>query len=73
MKFDVIPLTFHLDIPADLANAVQNAKDDAAVYQIGIEWAINQSRELMKHGVPALHYFSVGRTENVREIAKAVF
>ena len=70
---EVIPLTFHLDIPSDLANAVQNAKDDAAVYQIGIEWDVNQSRELMKHGVPALHYFSVGRTENVREIAKTVF
>ncbi|MBO7143177.1 MAG: methylenetetrahydrofolate reductase [Bacteroidales bacterium] len=70
---NVIPLTFHLDIPAELANAVQKAKDDSEVYQIGIEWAINQSKELMKHGVPALHYFSVGRTENVREIAKAVF
>ncbi|MCQ2973753.1 MAG: methylenetetrahydrofolate reductase [Bacteroidales bacterium] len=70
---EIIPQVFSLDMPMDLVNAVNSAKDDSAVYQIGIEWAIQQSKELIQHGVPAVHYFSVGRTENVREIAKAVF
>jgi len=68
-----IPQIFSLDMPSDLVKECMKAKDDSEIYQIGIEWCINQSKELIAHGVPAVHYFSVGRTENVREIAKAVF
>lgn len=69
----VIPQVFNIDLPTTLVKEVLAAKDDKAIYQIGIEWCIAQSRELIAHGVPVVHYFSVGRTENVREVAKAVF
>ena len=68
-----IPQVFAIDLPSDLVNACLKAKDDKEVYQIGIEWTIEQSKSLIAHGCPAVHYFSVGRTENVREVAKAVF
>lgn len=68
-----IPQVFSIDLPTELVEECRKAKDDASIYQIGIEWTIQQSRELIAHGVPAVHYFSVGRTENVREVAKALF
>jgi len=68
-----IPQVFNIDLPSDLVSECLKAKDDKDIYQIGIEWTIWQSKELIKHGCPAVHYFSVGRTENVREVAKAVF
>jgi methylenetetrahydrofolate reductase (NADPH) len=40
---------------------------------VGIEWSIRQSEELVRFGVPVLHYFSVGISENIRQIAKAIF
>ncbi|MBQ5403066.1 MAG: methylenetetrahydrofolate reductase [Bacteroidales bacterium] len=68
-----IPQVFNIDLPSDLVSACLKAKDDSEIYKIGIEWTIQQSRDLIAHKVPCVHYFSVGRTENVREVAKAVF
>ena len=42
-------------------------------YQVGIEWAIEQSRELLANGAPAIHYYTMAKTDNVRQIVKAVF
>jgi methylenetetrahydrofolate reductase (NADPH) len=64
---------FHIDIPDDLANAVENCADDKAVKRLGIEWAIQQSKELKAAGVPCLHYYTMSRSEATIEIAKAVF
>lgn len=68
-----IPQVFNIDIPSDLAKACYKAKDDAQIYQIGIEWTTQQARELIAHGVPTVHFFSVGKTDNIREIAKAIY
>ena len=45
----------------------------AEVRKLGVEWCIEQSRELMKFGVPCLHYYSMGKSEAVRQIASALF
>ncbi|MBQ9212548.1 MAG: methylenetetrahydrofolate reductase [Bacteroidales bacterium] len=68
-----IPQVFNIDLPSDLVLECMKAKNDDEIYRIGVEWTISQSKELISHGVPAVHYFSVGKTENVREVAKAVF
>ena len=47
--------------------------DNEAVRQVGIEWCLNQSRELMAHGVPCLHYYSMGKAESIRKVAKELF
>ena len=57
----------------DLVMAVVKAKDNAAVRQIGIEWCIQQSKELMQAGVPVLHYYSMGKSDNIVKIAGEVF
>jgi methylenetetrahydrofolate reductase (NADPH) len=64
---------FHIDIPEDLANEAEKCKDDKAVKRLGIEWAIQQSKELKAARVPCLHYYTMSRSEATIEIAKAVF
>jgi methylenetetrahydrofolate reductase (NADPH) len=69
----VLPSIFHIDIPHDLADAVEAAKSPAAVKEIGIEWAIQQSKELVQAGVPCLHYYTMGNSETCRRVAEKVF
>jgi methylenetetrahydrofolate reductase (NADPH) len=52
---------------------VVKATDNNAVKQIGIEWCTQQSKELVKAGIPVLHYYSMGKAENIKEIAKQIF
>lgn len=72
-QLSFLPHFFHVDLPDSLVKAVINAKDNAAVRQVGIEWAIAQSRELIAAGVPAIHYYSMGKADNIRDIAAQVF
>jgi methylenetetrahydrofolate reductase (NADPH) len=68
-----LPKMFHIDIPEDLADEAEKCKDDKAVKKLGIEWAIQQSKELKAAKVPCLHYYTMSRSEATIEIAKAVF
>jgi len=68
-----IPKTFSVDIPADLVKEVIKCKDNTEVRQLGVDWAIEQSKELKEAGVPVLHYYTMGKSDNIRKIAKAVF
>ncbi|MGX7667421.1 methylenetetrahydrofolate reductase [NAD(P)H] [Flavobacterium pedocola] len=72
-QLNLIPHRFKVDLPDDLIMEVVKAKDNEAVSQIGIEWCIEQSKELQKSGIPVLHYYSMGKSENIRQIASAVF
>ncbi|MBC6991316.1 MULTISPECIES: methylenetetrahydrofolate reductase [NAD(P)H] [Hymenobacter] len=72
-QLTMLPRTFYLNIPEALAEAVHDAPDNAAARDIGIEWCINQSKELMAHGVPCLHYYSMGKAESIRRVAAALF
>lgn len=69
----MLPRTFSIDIPDELIREVEKCKNDDQAYQVGIEWGINQSKELIQYGVPALHYFTIGVSDNVRKIAEEVF
>jgi len=69
----LLPQVFRVDLPEDLISAIEKSTSAAEVKAVGIEWAIQQSLELKKAGVPVLHYYSMGKSENIRQIAKAVF
>ena len=69
----LLPQTFHIDLPTDLFNAVKKCKTDAEVREVGIEWTTAQSQELIKLGVPGIHYYTLGRSDNVARIVKASF
>jgi methylenetetrahydrofolate reductase (NADPH) len=72
-QLTALPRSFYLNMPDELVDAVHLAPDNATAREIGIEWCINQSRELMAHGVPVLHYYSMGKSEAVRRVAAALF
>jgi methylenetetrahydrofolate reductase (NADPH) len=72
-QLTILPSIFHIDIPEALAESVEKAKDNEAVKKIGIEWCVEQSKELMKTGVPILHYYTMSKSHAVREIASQLF
>jgi methylenetetrahydrofolate reductase (NADPH) len=69
----LLPQTFHIDLPNDLFTAVKNCKNDCEAREAGIEWAVSQSKELIKLGVPGIHYYTLGRSDNIARIVKASF
>ena len=72
-QLSLLPQIFHVDIPDSLAIEVLKCKDNDAVRKLGIAWCIEQSKELQRAGVPVLHYYSMGKSTNIQEIASAVF
>lgn len=72
-QLSALPRLFHIDIPEELADAVLATKDDQAAKEVGIEWCINQSKELMKFGVPVLHYYSMSKSDSIKKIASQLF
>ena len=72
-QLSILPQIFHVDIPDELAIQAIKCKDNGQVKQLGIEWCIQQSKELKAAGVPVLHYYSMGTSANIKEIASAVF
>jgi methylenetetrahydrofolate reductase (NADPH) len=72
-QLNLIPHRFSIELPDALIMEVVKAKDNDAVKQIGIEWCIQQSKELVAAGTPVLHYYSMGKAENVKAIAATVF
>ena len=72
-QLTILPSIFNTDMPSDLVNAVNACASDAAVKQVGIEWCVQQSKELKDAGTPVLHYYSMGKSESVYNIAKELF
>jgi len=70
---NLLPQTFHIDLPNELFNAVAACKTDAEAHEVGIEWAAMQSKELLKLEVPGIHYYTLGRSDNIARIVKAAF
>ncbi|MEN1783713.1 MAG: methylenetetrahydrofolate reductase [NAD(P)H] [Bacteroidota bacterium] len=69
----LLPQVFRVDIPETLIDAVEACKTNKEVRQVGVEWCIEQSKELREAGVPVLHYYSMGKSDNIKAIAKALF
>jgi len=72
-QLNLIPHRFHVDLPEALIKEVLKAKSPDAVRQVGIDWCTAQSKELIEAGVPFLHYYSMGKSDNIHKVASAVF
>jgi methylenetetrahydrofolate reductase (NADPH) len=68
----IIPRTFHVDIPVDLANEILKCKTDADVETVGTEWLLQQSKELKQGGVPGLHYYTLGKPKMISAVVKGL-
>lgn len=69
----ILPKIFNIDIPQELLEQIEKCKTDAQVKEVGIEWCINQSKELIKGNVPCLHYYTMGTSDTTRKVASAIF
>ena len=70
---EMLPRTFHIGMPEELTEQLERCRSDAEARQVGIWWAVRQSRELKAAGVPAIHYYTMSRSENICEILRQVF
>ncbi|MFT6210941.1 MAG: methylenetetrahydrofolate reductase (NADPH) [Bacteroidia bacterium] len=69
----VLPSIFHIDVPVDLYDEVEKCKDNKEAAQIGTEWCIQQSKELIAAGVPCLHYYTMGTSGSTKAVAEKIF
>jgi methylenetetrahydrofolate reductase (NADPH) len=67
-----LPKAFSVEIPVELATEIEKCKDNISASQVGVEWAIKQSKELLSKNVPIVHYYTMGRSDNIRKIVEAV-
>ncbi|MGD2114596.1 MAG: methylenetetrahydrofolate reductase [Acidobacteriota bacterium] len=51
-----VPRVFQVDIPEALSEEIESAPAERAE-DIGVEWALEQSREFLDRGVPAIHFY----------------
>jgi methylenetetrahydrofolate reductase (NADPH) len=68
----LLPHAFKVDLPEPLIEAVSSCQNNKAVRQVGIEWCIEQSKELLAANVPVLHYYSMGKSDNIKAIFSAL-
>ncbi len=70
----LLPESFSLDIPVALTDEIRKAGDNRdKIYDLGTEWAIDQVRDLLAHDVPAVHFYTMGRSKNIVKILRSCF
>ena len=70
-QLTLLPQRFHLNMPNTLVDKVLKCKDNEQVRQVGVEWAIQQTKELIEFGAPCIHFYTMGRSDNVQQIVGA--
>ena len=72
-QLPLVPKTFRCDLPEPLAHELFRCTTDEAVKQVGIEWAVEQCRDLIAHGVPSIHFYTVSAVDSIAQIAPQVY
>lgn len=70
-QVNMLPRAFHIDLPQPLVENLRRHPDDAR--KVGTEWCISQSQDLIAHGVPAIHYYTMGRPDDISLIVRSTF
>lgn len=72
-QLTTLPKIFKIDVPPELEQEATKCRDNKEVTELGIEWGINQGKELVEKGVPVIHFYSMGRSDAIYRIAKELF
>ncbi|MBQ7156680.1 MAG: methylenetetrahydrofolate reductase [Bacteroidaceae bacterium] len=72
-QLSVIPKTFHLDFPEDLLSEALKCKSDDDLKCLGVEWAVEQCKDLIRFGVPSIHFYTMSAVDSIRLIASQVY
>jgi methylenetetrahydrofolate reductase (NADPH) len=68
-----MPKFFHVDLPEALTTELLKCKTDQEASAVGRDWAITQCRELVNFGVPSIHFYTMGKSEQTAQIARGVY
>jgi len=68
-----LPRNFFIDMPEDLIDSIDRCRSDEEVKNVGVEWAIAQAKELIEHKAPCLHFYSMGKSTAIQQIASKIF
>jgi len=68
-----LPKFFHIDYPEELSGELLKCKSNEDVQKVGVEWGIQQSQELIKAGVPCIHFYTMSNSDAVKAIASNTF
>ena len=71
-QLTLLPQRFHLNVPNPLVDQVLKCKTNEAIRQVGVEWAIQQTKELIEFGAPCIHFYTMGKSDNVQKIVGSV-
>ena len=69
----MLPHTFHIDFPEELSAELARCRSNDEVKAVGVEWAVQQARELKEAGVPSIHFYSMNAASSIESIAREVF
>ncbi len=72
-QMEILPKLFYLGLPEEFKKSIQACENDKQVKQVGIEWTIQQCRELMEFGVPALHFYTMSKSDTTMAVAREIF
>lgn len=72
-QITMLPRTFFLDLPDPLMDELEKCKNNVEVKEVGIEWAIQQCKELVKANVPSLHFYTMSKADTTYKVAKEIF
>lgn len=72
-QLNIIPKTFKVDMPEELTKEAMKCKSDEEAKQLGTEWCVQQCKELIEHGVPSIHFYTVSAVDSIKEVAKRIY
>ena len=72
-QLNMVPKTFHCDLPEPLAHEALKCTTDEQIKALGIEWGVEQCKELIAHGVPSIHFYTVSAVDSIAEIARRIY
>ena len=72
-QLSIIPKVFHCDLPEDLYREAVKCKCDEEIKQVGMEWAVEQCKELIAKGAPNLHFYTMSAVDSIGQIAKQIY
>lgn len=72
-QLTVLPRVFRSDIPEPFAAELRKCKTDDEAKEVGVEWCIQQCKELIASGVPSLHFYTMMASDSVRRVAQAIY
>ncbi len=67
-QLTTIPKNFYINMPDELVNEINESPEH--VKEIGTNWAIKQTEELMSKGAPCVHFYIMNDTESVVNVVR---